>query len=176
MPVPLIFRPYPVQGDSRLSQVREMPLYAHAPVSDPGGVPHTRHIACRTDAFQLANFCRLSPSFRRLILADHNYTCFGIHCRGLRARFPSASHTPSQGSHFGSTTRLLATLWRGGILTRWASSTDFNAYRHLPMLHVSLGTIAIQFGPNLIPCFPNTLSTSKAELVHRLSRWVLNGY
>ena len=38
------------------------------------------------------------------------FTCFGIQCRGLRTRFPSASHTPSQGSHFGSTTRLLATL------------------------------------------------------------------
>lgn len=46
----------------RLSQVRELPLYAHAPVSDPGGVPHAHHVACRTDAFQLVNFCRLSPS------------------------------------------------------------------------------------------------------------------
>ena len=65
-----------------------------------------------------------------------------VRCRGLRTRFPSASHTPSQGSHFGSATRLLATLWLDGILTRWATSTSFGTYRHLPVFHVSLGTRA----------------------------------
>ena len=98
-----------LQGDSRLSQVRELPLYAHAPVSDPGGVPHACHCALGTAAFQTVNYCRLSPP-TRIILSDHHIASFGIQCRGLRTRFPSASHTPSQGSHFGSATRLLAML------------------------------------------------------------------
>ena len=40
------------QGDSWLSQVPECPLCRHAPLSDPGGVLCTRHIARRTAAFQ----------------------------------------------------------------------------------------------------------------------------
>jgi hypothetical protein len=60
-PMPgLLLRRYPlssghffVRGDRRLSQVRELPLYAHAPVLDPGGVPHACHIALGTDAFQV---------------------------------------------------------------------------------------------------------------------------
>jgi hypothetical protein len=46
---------------------------------------------------------------------DHHYTFFGIQFRGLRPRFPSASHTASRRSHFGSATGLVANLWPGGI-------------------------------------------------------------
>ena len=138
-PVPLFFRLYDVQGDRWLSQVRELPLYAHAPVFDPGGVPHTCHDVFGTAAFQGIEQCRLFP-LTRIILTDHHVDYFGIPCRGLRTHFPSASHTPFQGSHFGSATRLLARLWLGGIFTRWATSTSFNAYRHLPTFHISLGT------------------------------------
>jgi hypothetical protein len=131
-----------LQGDSRLSQVRELPLYAHAPVADPGGASH----ACRLVRLRLlpSTSSNVSAFSAR---AEYPYgppscSIFGIQCRGLRTRFPSASHTPSRESHFGSATRLLATLWLGGIRTRWATSTDFNAYRHLPTFHVSLGTRA----------------------------------
>ena len=63
LPVPLVFRLFRVQGDSRLSQVRELPLYAHAPVYDPGGVPPACHIALGTAAFQVVKQCRLSPLY-----------------------------------------------------------------------------------------------------------------
>ena len=90
--------------------------------------------------------------FRELSYRTTICNYFRIQCRGLRTRFPSASHTPSQGSHFGSATRLLAMLWLGGIFTRWATSTDFNAYRHLPTFHISLGTRLTRMG-----CDPHSL-------------------
>ena len=40
------------QGDHWLSQVPESPLCMHAPLSDPGGVLHTRLVASRTAAFR----------------------------------------------------------------------------------------------------------------------------
>src|SRR5438128_7000035 len=40
------------QGDRWLSQVPELPLWLHAPLSDPGGVLDTRHTASRTAAFR----------------------------------------------------------------------------------------------------------------------------
>src|SRR5713101_4092821 len=40
------------QGDRWLSQVPELPLWMHAPLSDPGGVLDTRHTASRTAAFR----------------------------------------------------------------------------------------------------------------------------
>ena len=40
------------QGARWLSQVPEFPLCRHAPLSDPGGVLHTRQSAPRTAAFQ----------------------------------------------------------------------------------------------------------------------------
>ena len=49
-PGPLI-REY-AQGDRWLSQVPELPLWRHAPFSDPGGVPHTRQNASGTAAFR----------------------------------------------------------------------------------------------------------------------------
>src|SRR5206468_7617057 len=47
--------------------------------------------------------------------SDHHYTFFGAQFRGLRPRLPSASHTVSRRSHFGSATDLMASLWSGGI-------------------------------------------------------------
>jgi len=38
----------------------------------------------------------------------HHYTFFGAQFRGLRSRLPSASHTVSRRSHFGSATDLVA--------------------------------------------------------------------
>src|ERR1051325_7974912 len=46
---------------------------------------------------------------------DHHYTPFGAQFRGLRPRLPSASHTVSRRSHFGSATDPVASLWSGGI-------------------------------------------------------------
>ncbi len=40
------------QGNIWISQVPELPLWAHALVSDPGGLPSTRHFAPRTAAFR----------------------------------------------------------------------------------------------------------------------------
>ena len=38
-----------------LSQVPELPLWIHAPIFDPGGVPATRHNAVGTAAFRFFN-------------------------------------------------------------------------------------------------------------------------
>src|SRR6266446_5704976 len=54
-PGPLVTRspsPGMTQGDRWLSQVPEFPLWTHAPLSDPGGVPRTRPTAPRTAAFR----------------------------------------------------------------------------------------------------------------------------
>lgn len=55
---------------------------------------------------QRVGFLRLHGLSSRTTICNY----FRIQCHGLRTRFPSASHTPSQGSHFGSATRLLAML------------------------------------------------------------------
>ena len=60
-----------VQGDNRLSQVRELPLYAHAPVVDPGGVPRARLLRPWNYCLPLQPPRRLSP-LSRIILSDHN--------------------------------------------------------------------------------------------------------
>ena len=79
VPVPLIFRPSGVQGDSRLSQVRELPLCAHAPAYDPGGVPLTRLLRLRDCCLPRSPPCRLSP-LSRVILSVHNHISFsGFH-------------------------------------------------------------------------------------------------
>src|SRR5262249_10034561 len=54
-PGPLVTRsptPGMQQGDRWLSQVPELPLWTHAPLSAPGGVLPTRHTAPRTAAFR----------------------------------------------------------------------------------------------------------------------------
>jgi hypothetical protein len=62
-----------------------------------------------------------NTGFRRLSIRlpnlsfDHHYTFFAVQFRGLRPRLPSASHTASRRSHFGSATGLVASLWPGGI-------------------------------------------------------------
>ncbi len=78
-PVPLIFRSFPLQGDSRFSQVRELPLYAHAPVLDPGGVPLARLLRLRDCCLPRQPTCRLSP-LSRIILSDHHLAIFSGFC------------------------------------------------------------------------------------------------
>ena len=114
--------------------------------------------------------------FRGLSFQTTICNYFGIHCRGLRTRFPSASHTPSQGSHFGSATRLLAMLWLGGIYTRWATSTDFNAYRHLPTFHVSLGTRPTSTGDYGYPASSVYLVPSHADRNLRIFRDLIKDF
>jgi len=48
-----------------------------------------------------------------IVESDH-YTFFGVQFRGLCSRLPSASHTASQRSHFGSAADPVASLWSGG--------------------------------------------------------------
>lgn len=50
----------------RSSRVPRLPLCAHAPLADPGGVLSTRHAVSRTHAFrrsQTVGFPRLAPSY-----------------------------------------------------------------------------------------------------------------
>src|SRR5262245_4729744 len=67
------------QGDRWLSQVPELPLWLHAPLSDPGGVLSPRPIASRTAAFrrlQTVGF-PLNTSLRDILLSTT------IHISGL---------------------------------------------------------------------------------------------
>ena len=60
-----LFR-FPHARRLRSSRVPRLPLYAHAPLVDPGGVLSTRHSASRTTAFrplQIVGFLRLSPDY-----------------------------------------------------------------------------------------------------------------
>ena len=141
LPVPQIFRLLESKETVGSPKFVSCPSM-HMPRSRIPVVSH--RLACcafGTAAFHI-NHCVGFPRSRGLSFQTTICNYFGILFRGLRTRFPSASHTLSQGSHFGSATSLLARLWLGGILTRWATSTNFNAYRHLPTFHVSLGTRA----------------------------------
>jgi hypothetical protein len=81
-PGPVVTRsPTPgiAQGDTWLSQVPEFPLWRHAPLSDPGGVLHPRHIASRTAAFRRLHTVGfpLDPALRDILLSTT------IHISGL---------------------------------------------------------------------------------------------
>ena len=84
------------------------------PRSDPGGVPPACLVADRTAAFRTLDPVGF-PSGCPDLSFVHHYTFFGAQFRGLRPRLPSASHTVSRRSHFGSATDPVASLWSGGI-------------------------------------------------------------
>ena len=74
------------QGDHWLSQVPESPLCMHAPLSDPGGVLHTRLVASRTAAFRPLHAVGFPSLSLEEYPVDHNYTYFGAPSRGLHPR------------------------------------------------------------------------------------------
>jgi hypothetical protein len=100
--------PYATQGDNRLSHVPRLPPCTPALVSDPGGVLHTRHIACRTAAFRATARRRLSPpGIPRGYPHDHDSTYFGAQYRaGILA--PSGFGLPLPGLPADFTTDRLA--------------------------------------------------------------------
>ena len=63
---PHLLSQYPgiCQGDQRLSQVPELPLCVHAPLSDPGGVPQTGLDVCGTAAFRSRDDVGFLPLLR----------------------------------------------------------------------------------------------------------------
>lgn len=67
------------QGDRGLSQVPELPLWRHAPLSHPGGVLGARHVASRTAAFRPLETVGfpLLPALRAILLSTT------IHISGL---------------------------------------------------------------------------------------------
>jgi len=102
------------QGDPWLSQVPELPLGLHAPLSDPGGVLNTRLVVSRTAAFRslhTVGFC-LDPAEAILLTTT-------LHISGLNDAaymlVPSSFVRPLLGVHVACTTDLLARLWSGGI-------------------------------------------------------------
>src|SRR2546422_9195464 len=95
------------QGDRWLSQVPELPLWLHAPLSDPGGVLDTRHTASRTAAFRRLQTVGF-PLVEGYPLV-HDYTHFGAQSRGLRPRYTRLRTAPC-GEARGFATDLLARL------------------------------------------------------------------
>lgn len=79
------------QGDRWLSQVPELPLCAHAPISDPGGDGRTRLCALLSAAFRQAKNVGFSTMLEN----------FGIPSHGLRTRYTRLQTSP-RGSPAGS--------------------------------------------------------------------------
>ena len=110
-PGPLVNRsPCPVMspGDGWLSQVPELPLSMHAPLSDPGGVLNPRHTALRTAAFRPLETVGFPPRYAlRGYPPDHHYTYCGAQSRGLHPCY-TRLHTPPCEDACGFTPDLLA--------------------------------------------------------------------
>jgi hypothetical protein len=102
------------RGDRWLSQVPELPLWMHAPFSDPGGVPHTRQNASGTVAFRCVQTVGfpLRTAMRDILLSTT------IHISGLNHAACLLAHSsfvlPLLGWHVEFATDLLARLWSGG--------------------------------------------------------------
>src|SRR5262249_44330977 len=111
-PGPLVPRsptPGMQQGDRWLAQVPELPLWTHAPLSDPGGVLRTRHTAPRTAAFrsvETVGFPLRTPG--RDILLSTTLHFSGLSHAACVLATPG-SIRPLAGRHAGS----LLTGWRG---------------------------------------------------------------
>ena len=90
------------QGDRGLSHVPEFPLWLHAPLSDPGGVPHTRPIASGTAAFRSLDTVGfpLDPLLRAILLATTLRLAGLNHAAGLLAT--PGSVRPLAGRHAGA--------------------------------------------------------------------------
>lgn len=95
-----------VQGDSRFSQVRELPLYAHAPVYDPGGVPPARHLRFQDCCLPHSPPCRLS-SLSRIILGPPSVIISGFNVAACTLASPLL-RTPPLGDR---TSVLLLACW-----------------------------------------------------------------
>ena len=116
-PGPLVARcPTPGiwQGDRWLSQVPELPLWLHAPLSDPGGVLDTCPSVSKTAAFRPLETVGfpLSTSLRVTLLST-TIPISGLH-HAACILVPSSSVRPLLGVHVDITPDLLARLWSGG--------------------------------------------------------------
>src|SRR5438132_1427777 len=116
--------------------------------------------AGRTAAFRTLDPVGFPSGCPNLSL-DHHYTFFGAQFRGLRPRLPSASHTVSRRSHFGSATDPVASLWSGGI--DWLSPTH-----PLGNIDEFQGVSPLFQRPELVSARPVILL---AELMVILMRW-----
>ena len=125
-PGPLVTRsPLPgiAHGDRWLSHVPELPLWTHAPLSDPGGVLDTRHNASRTAAFrrlQTVGF-PLCTAWRAILLSTTIHISGLNHAACLLAT--PGFVRPLAGRHAGS----LLTGWldcsQGGLEPYWLAPT-----------------------------------------------------
>jgi hypothetical protein len=102
------------QGDYWLSQVPESPLWKHAPLSDPGGVLHTRRIASRTAAFRSLHTVGFGLDPAEAILRTTTLHISGLHPAACFLALSSFVR-PLLGVHVEFTTDLLAGRWSGGI-------------------------------------------------------------
>jgi hypothetical protein len=116
-PGPLILRsPNPDMSpeDRWLSPVPELPLWRHAPLSDPGGVLCARHLTSRTAAFRPLETVGfpLHTALRDILLST-TLLFSGLH-HAACLLVPSSSVHPLLGLHVEFTTDLLARRSSGG--------------------------------------------------------------
>lgn len=133
-----------LQGGRRLSQVPELPLWVHAPLSDPGGVLsrspyHVRELrpsaAYKASAFPSFGWEGYPYGPQR---PDFGVQYHGLHLRYVRLRTPS--YLNARGLCYGPA-RLK--LWSGRIClsielrTDWATSTSFKtSFQFIPSLRI----------------------------------------
>jgi len=136
-PVPLIFRPSPRKETGGPPEFPDYP-FKHMPFSK---TPVVSLLHCHSTAWTAA-FRSLNPvgfhRSARLILMTTTIHISELNQNSLCPCFPSASHTTSRRSHFGSATGPVASFWPVGIcllclrrLTRWVIMTNFKGYYSL---------------------------------------------
>jgi hypothetical protein len=116
-PGPLGIRsPHPEMspGDRWLSHVPELPLWRHAPLSDPGGVLGARHVASRTAAFRPLETVGfpLHTALRDILLST-TILFSGLY-HAACPLVPSSFVRPLLRLHVEFPTDLLARLYSGG--------------------------------------------------------------
>jgi hypothetical protein len=108
--------PFPgvAQGDRWLSQVPELPLEIHAPLSDPGGVPSARQSVSGIAAFRCQEPSAFPSAHLRVILVSTIIKISGLH-HAACILVPSSFVRPLLGVHVEFPTDRLARRWSGGI-------------------------------------------------------------
>jgi|GEM_PF-6625044 len=105
------------QGDRWLSHVPALPLWLHAPLSDPGGVLDTCPSVSKTAAFRPLETVGVPRSTSlRVILLSTTLPISGLN-HAACILVPSSSVRPWLGVHVDITPALLARLWSGGTCT-----------------------------------------------------------
>ena len=137
-------------GERGLSHVPAFPLWLHAPLFDPGGVPNPCLDALRTAAFRpLEPVSVPLPTALRAILLSTTLPIAGLDHAACLLAPPGSAH-PLARMHAG----VLLTCWLGfrqgglapGVLTYWGTTTNCMGFHPIPRSRASLGATTAMLG------------------------------